>query len=100
MHNSPHPGQILLDILQQNRISISDLARRIKVNRPYLSKIIHAKAAISVPMAYRLEKLFSISVDTWLNLQRSYDKANIRVDTSFIVPIDTRKNKREELSTA
>jgi addiction module HigA family antidote len=90
MYNPPHVGEIIKeDFLSEYGISVSEFAKRIGINRAFASKIINGKAGVSTAMAYRLEKLFGVSVDTWLDLQRQYDKwiTEQVIDVSNIEPI-------------
>lgn len=73
-----HPGEILQEMyLEPLNISITDLAKSLKVARRTISLIINGHSGISVEMALRLSTAFSTTVEYWLNLQRTYDVWNV-----------------------
>jgi addiction module HigA family antidote len=48
MHNPPHPGEtLLLDVLPELGLSVSELARHLGFARPHLSRVLHGHAPIS-----------------------------------------------------
>lgn len=90
MKNPPHPGRILKqEIIEPLGLSVTEIAKRLKVSRQTLSRIINCKGSITAEMAFKLSKAFETDVDFWLNLQLNYDIAQARknVDLSEIEPI-------------
>jgi addiction module HigA family antidote len=74
MHNPPHPGEILGDtVLSDERISVSEFARKLGVSRVALSRVVNGKAAVSADMALRLAAALGGSAESWLQMQASYD---------------------------
>lgn len=74
MHNPPHPGEVLQDtVLSDGRLTVSELARQLKVSRVALSRVVNGRAAISADMALRLAAALGGSADSWLRMQASYD---------------------------
>lgn len=74
MHNPPHPGEILRDtVLADDRISVSEFARKLGVSRVALSRVVNGKAAVSADMALRLAAALGGSAESWLRMQASYD---------------------------
>lgn len=74
MHNPPHPGEILRDtVLADNRISVSEFARKLGVSRVALSRMVNGKAAVSADMALRLAAALGGSAESWLQMQASFD---------------------------
>lgn len=42
LHNPPHPGEtLLLDVLPELGISVTELARHLGFARPHLSRVLH-----------------------------------------------------------
>ena len=74
MHNPPHPGEILRDtVLADDRITVSEFARKLGVSRVALSRMVNGKAAVSADMALRLAAALGGSAESWLQMQASFD---------------------------
>lgn len=72
MHNPAHPGEVLRDYLGET--DITTLARRLKVARTTLSRILNGHTGISASMAIRLaENLPNTDPEFWLRMQMNYD---------------------------
>lgn len=72
MHNPAHPGEVLRDYLGDP--DVSSLARRLKVARTTLSRILNCHAGISASMAIRLaEVLPNTDPEFWLRMQMNFD---------------------------
>jgi len=69
-----HPGIIVKDALIDNTdLTVTEAAVRLGVTRTTLSRLLNGHSGISPEMALRLSKLFSTSVEMWMNLQSQYD---------------------------
>ena len=68
-----HPGQILLDELNERRITLNKLAREIRVPMNRISAVVNAKRSITADTALRLGRYFGTSAQFWLNLQMGYE---------------------------
>lgn len=69
-----HPGRILRNFyLEPLSISISNLARALKVSRKTVSAIVNQKRKVTPDMALRLSKAFGTTAHFWLNLQKKHD---------------------------
>jgi len=74
MHNPPHPGEVLQDtVLAKGRISVTEFARRLRVSRVALSRVVNGRAAVSADMALRLAAALGGSAESWLQMQSAYD---------------------------
>lgn len=74
MHNPPHPGEtLLMDVLPELGISLSELARHLGFARPHLSRVLHGHAPISPDLAVRLERAGIGKARVWLGVQTDYD---------------------------
>jgi antitoxin HigA-1 len=86
-----HPGNILrVHYLEPLEISVTDLAKELKLSRKTVSKILNGRGAITTDVALRLSRAFDTSPELWLNLQRNYDlwhTANETTDWQAIKPI-------------
>jgi addiction module HigA family antidote len=68
-----HPGEILVDELEELSVSPTELSRQIRVPANRISQIINGKRAITGDTALRLGHWFGTSPQFWMNLQALYD---------------------------
>jgi addiction module HigA family antidote len=72
MHNSPHPGEVIREILGD--MTVSAEAKHLGVGRVTFSRVLDGKAAVSPEMAMRLAAGFGTSSpEVWLGMQAQYD---------------------------
>ena len=74
-HRKPtHPGELLReDTLPALRISVSEAARRLRVSRQTLHRILSCSAGVTPEMALRLGKFCGNGPGLWLRMQQAYD---------------------------
>ena len=84
-----HPGKDLGEIIGELEISPELLAETMHVPIGNRHEIIDGNHPITGDIAVRLGKVFYMTPETWLNLQKHYEleEAKISTDTSFIVPL-------------
>ena len=69
-----HPGEMLLEeFLKPLDMSQVELAGRIHVSYPRINEIVRGKRGVSPDTALRLERLFGMEAQVWLNLQQAWD---------------------------
>jgi addiction module HigA family antidote len=69
-----HPGELLReDVLPALGISVSEAARKLRVSRQTLHRILAADAGVTADMAVRLGKFCGNGPVLWLRLQQAYD---------------------------
>ena len=69
-----HPGEILRELyLEPLDMTAYALAKKLRVPRTRLERIVAEKIVISADTALRLAKFFKTSPEYWLNLQANYD---------------------------
>ena len=69
-----HPGGLLLEeFLKPLGMSQTELAAKIGVSYPRVNELIHGKRGITPDTALRLEQLFGMEAQFWLNLQLAWD---------------------------
>ncbi|WP_017906430.1 HigA family addiction module antitoxin [Pseudomonas asplenii] len=73
MHNPPHPGVMIKEMLPELNIKIAEMARRLHFSREMLSRVINGRAPISPDLAVRLERSGLSTARFWLGLQLNYD---------------------------
>jgi addiction module HigA family antidote len=74
-HGPPtHPGAMLMEeFLRPLNISQVELAKLIGVSYPRVNELIYGKRGITPDTALRLERLFGMEAQFWLNLQLAWD---------------------------
>ena len=69
-----HPGAVLReDILPEMNLSVSELARQLRMSRQSLHRIMAEEQPISPATALKLARLLNTTPDLWLNMQRKVD---------------------------
>ena len=69
-----HPGEMLLEeFLKPICMSQTELAAKIGVSYPRINELIHGKRGITPDTALRLDQLFGMEAQFWLNLQLAWD---------------------------
>ncbi|MEZ5436602.1 MAG: HigA family addiction module antitoxin [Pseudomonadales bacterium] len=87
MHNPPHPGSLLADvILPETGLNITQAAQALDISRKTLSAILNGRQGVSAEMALRITKAFGGDPQMWLSMQDSYNlwQAKQSVDLSNI----------------
>ncbi len=74
IHKPLHPGEIVKnELIDETGLSVTEAAEKLGVSRTALSRLLNGHSGISPEMALRLSKLFSTSIEIWVNLQAQYD---------------------------
>ena len=69
-----HPGEMLREeFMNELGISVAQLADMLGVSRQTVNELVHERRGLSPDMALRLGKLFGMSPQSWMNLQRNTD---------------------------
>jgi addiction module HigA family antidote len=68
-----HPGEILLEDLQDMGISLNQLARDLRVPMNRISAIVNRRRSITADTALRLARYFGTSAQYWMNLQTAFE---------------------------
>jgi antitoxin HigA-1 len=69
-----HPGEMLREeFLKPLGMSQTELAAKLGVSYPRINELIHGKRGITPDTALRLEQLFGMEAQFWLNLQMAWD---------------------------
>ena len=71
MYNPAHPGEILREYLGD--VKVIEAAKRLRVARSTLSRLLNGRASFTAPMALRLSAAFGTEPGMWLDLQQQYD---------------------------
>jgi antitoxin HigA-1 len=69
-----HPGEMLLEeFLKPLALTQRELAEHLGVSYPRVNELIHGKRGVTPDTALRLEQLFGMEAQFWLNLQMVWD---------------------------
>ncbi|WDF79539.1 HigA family addiction module antitoxin [Mucilaginibacter sp. KACC 22773] len=68
-----HPGELLLEEIEERGLKKIDFAKAIGQKPGNLSDLFKGKRHISAQMAIKIEKALDISAEYWLGLQSAYD---------------------------
>ncbi len=69
-----HPGEMLLEeFLKPLGMSQAELAKRIGVSYPRVNELVRGKRGVTPDTALRLERIFVMEAQFWLNLQLAWD---------------------------
>jgi len=71
MYNPPHPGELLREYLCG--VQVGEAAKRLRVARSTLSRLLNARASFTASMALRLADALGTEPEVWLDLQQQYD---------------------------
>ena len=74
MNRKPiHPGEFLVDELEEIGITPTELSRQINVPPNRISQIVRGKRDVTADTALRLGRFFGTGPELWMNLQKAYD---------------------------
>jgi antitoxin HigA-1 len=69
-----HPGEMLLEeFLKPLKMTQVELAKKLGVSYPRVNELIHKKRGVTPDTALRLEQLFGMEAQFWLNLQLAWE---------------------------
>lgn len=75
----PHPGEwVRRNVLEPFGLDVSKAARRIKMDRVTLSRVLAGRHAVSRDLAYKLEALTGVDANLMIGLQAAYETAQDR----------------------
>lgn len=69
-----HPTELIKDELKARGMQRKELAERLGMKAPNLSRFFNSKESITSSMALKLEEAFGIPADYWMGLQLSYER--------------------------
>lgn len=73
-----HPGEFLLEEVEERKLKKSELAKQLGLLPGHLSELFKGKRNINAKLAVRLEKVLDVSAEYWLGLQSAYDLSQAR----------------------
>ena len=69
-----HPGETLVEVLKDRKMSQKELAIRTRMTEKYISAVINGQENISSSFANKLEYVLGIEKEFWMNLQANYER--------------------------
>lgn len=72
MHNPAHPGEVLRDFLPAD-MTVGEIAARLGVSRPHLSRLLNGHSSMTADMAIRVAILTGTTPESWLSNQVKWD---------------------------
>jgi len=72
MHNPAHPGEVLREFLPPD-MSIGEVAVRLGVSRPHLSRLLNGHTSMTAEMSIRIGLLTGTTPESWLYNQVQWD---------------------------
>ena len=74
-HRAPtHPGEMLLEeFVKPLGLTQRELAAHLGVSYPRVNELIHGRRGVTPDTALRLEQLFGMDAQFWMNLQMAWD---------------------------
>ena len=86
MHNPPHAGEIISDIMEDLDIGIRELARALAIAPSTASRMVSGVTAVTPEMAIKLSAVIGSTPAMWLRIQAAYDldRAAKTVDLSVL----------------
>jgi len=88
-----HPGEIVREeVLPALGLSVSEAARRLRVSRQQLHRILACTHPITTEMALRIGKLAGNGPGLWLRMQQNYDlwytERSLKAELEKIEPVE------------
>ncbi|RJP32924.1 MAG: addiction module antidote protein, HigA family [Candidatus Omnitrophota bacterium] len=80
-----HPGETLLDLLEEKGISQKEFAEQISLSEKLISEIIEGITGITLEIANRMERILAVPAGFWMKRQRLYDECIARNEKRKIV---------------
>ena len=69
-----HPGEVLKELyLEPLNVSSIELARRLRVPRTRIERLVKGKTSLTPDTALRLARLFNTTPAYWINMQTNFD---------------------------
>jgi addiction module HigA family antidote len=92
-----HPGAVIADILDDQRVSWREAAKAIGMSANGLHKVLAGKGPVTAETAVRIARYFANDEGAalWLNIQQAYDlwhaRAKLKAELAKIVPLEERQ---------
>ena len=75
----PPPGDTILELLEEQEMTQTEVARRLGVSLKHLHQVVKGRASVSAELALGLERVFSVSAEFWLTREANYRAHEARI---------------------
>ena len=75
-----HPGYYLTDIIEELEMTQDEFAKRLGTTGKTVSLLLNGQTPLTNDLAMKISTMLGISVETLLNLQKTYDEKKIEID--------------------
>lgn len=75
-----HPGYYLTDIIEELEMTQDEFAKRLGTTAKTVSLLLNGQTPLTNDLAMKISAMLGISVETLLNLQKTYDEKRIEID--------------------
>lgn len=72
-----HPGTYLEDLIEELGLTHKEFANQSNLTEKKVSDIINGRAVVTPDIAEKLANVSGMSIQSWLNLQLSYDEKRL-----------------------
>lgn len=72
MFDPAHPGEVLREFLPES-MTVGEVAARLGVSRPHLSRLLNGHTAMTAEMAIRVGLMTGTTPESWLTNQMKWD---------------------------
>lgn len=77
-----HPGESILDIIEERGWSQSELAQRLGYTEKHVSQLLNGKVPLTMDAAVRLERVLGSTAEFWLTLETNYQRHKERLESA------------------
>ncbi len=79
-----HPGALLAEDLESMDMTQRELSNRTGISTTIINELIKGKRSMNIGIAKKLEEVFGISAEFWMNVQTQYDLKAANPDNSLL----------------
>ncbi|WP_231753027.1 HigA family addiction module antitoxin [Burkholderia sp. TSV86] len=98
MKNHPNPGELLREeVCSRFGLDVAGAAKRLRVSRSLLSRVLDGRAGISADLAMHLERAGFSSARFWMTLQSNYDQRHAEPELARMLDCITPDNLHGEV---
>jgi len=99
------PGTYIAEEMEARGMKQVELAAELGLSKSEMSLIIHGKRSITIPIAIKLERLFKIDAEIWMNIQIKYEIEKLKQEYSKelkdkSIPAGKKKKIKKAISLA
>jgi len=73
-----HPGGTLRDCISDSELTVTDTARKLRISRTTLYRVLSGRQPITANLALALERIGWSNAEFWMRRQANYDLAIAR----------------------